>query len=71
MTELERLELKNLRKLVKCSVCQDRQKDVIITKCNHMFCKECIDNNLKARNRKCPTCKKMYGQDDVSLVWVV
>ncbi|OWZ19149.1 hypothetical protein PHMEG_0006644 [Phytophthora megakarya] len=69
LTDLERFELRDLQKLVNCSVCQDRRKDVIISKCFHMFCKECIDNNLKSRNRKCPTCKKMFGQDDVKSVW--
>lgn len=70
MTELDRLELQDLQKVVKCSVCQDRKKSVIISKCFHMFCKECVDNNLKSRNRKCPTCKKMFGQDDVKAVWL-
>ncbi|CAI5741930.1 unnamed protein product [Peronospora destructor] len=69
LTDLERFELRDLQKLVNCSVCQDRRKDVIISKCFHMFCKECIENNLKSRNRKCPTCKKMFGQDDVKTVW--
>ncbi|KAL4151725.1 hypothetical protein PRNP1_008666 [Phytophthora ramorum] len=69
LTDLERFELRDLQKLVNCSVCQDRRKDVLISKCYHMFCKECIENNLKSRNRKCPTCKKMFGQDDVKTVW--
>jgi hypothetical protein len=69
LTDLERFELQDLRKQLKCSVCQDRHKDVIISKCSHLFCKECIDSNLRSRNRKCPTCKKMYGQDDVKNVW--
>jgi E3 ubiquitin-protein ligase BRE1 len=69
LTDLERFELRDLQKLVNCSVCQDRRKDVIVTKCFHMFCKECIENNLKSRNRKCPTCKKMFGHDDVKTVW--
>ena len=69
LTDLERFELRDLQKLVNCSVCQDRRKDVIISKCFHMFCKDCIETNLKARNRKCPTCKKMFGQDDVKTVW--
>ncbi|KAJ8571326.1 hypothetical protein ON010_g5510 [Phytophthora cinnamomi] len=70
LTDLERFELRDLQKLVNCSVCQDRRKDVIISKCFHMFCKECIENNLKSRNRKCPTCKKMFGHDDVKSVWL-
>lgn len=69
MTDLERFELHELQKLVKCSVCQDRRKNVIISKCFHMFCKECMDTNLKARNRKCPTCKKMFGHDDIKTAW--
>lgn len=69
LSDTEHLELQDLQKAVKCSVCQDRQKTVIISKCFHMFCKECVDNNLKSRNRKCPTCKKMFGQDDVKAVW--
>ncbi|KAJ0395740.1 hypothetical protein P43SY_004271 [Pythium insidiosum] len=65
LTNVERLELQDLQKQLKCSVCQDRHKGVIIAKCFHMFCKECVESNLKSRNRKCPTCKKMFGQDDV------
>uniref|UniRef100_K3WQG6 E3 ubiquitin protein ligase n=1 Tax=Globisporangium ultimum (strain ATCC 200006 / CBS 805.95 / DAOM BR144) TaxID=431595 RepID=K3WQG6_GLOUD len=69
LNDLERFELKELQKLVNCSVCQDQRKNVLISKCFHMFCKDCIDSNLKSRNRKCPTCKKMFGQDDVKSVW--
>lgn len=70
LSDVEHLELQDLQKVVRCSVCQDRKKSVIISKCFHMFCKECVDNNLKSRNRKCPTCKKMFGQDDVKSVWI-
>ncbi|KAH9081389.1 hypothetical protein LEN26_021300, partial [Aphanomyces euteiches] len=69
MSEIERYELLEARKKLNCSVCQDAPKEVMISKCSHMFCKKCMDDNLKARNRKCPTCKKMFGQDDVKAVW--
>lgn len=69
LNDLERFELKELQKLVNCSVCQDQRKNVLIGKCFHMFCRDCVDSNLKSRNRKCPTCKKMFGQDDVKAVW--
>jgi hypothetical protein len=69
LTELERYELEELRKKLRCSVCQDAVKDMMISKCCHMFCKDCLEKNLKARNRKCPTCKKMFGQDDLKSVW--
>lgn len=69
LNDLERFELKELQKLVNCSVCQDQRKNVLIGKCFHMFCRDCVDSNLRSRNRKCPTCKKMFGQDDVKAVW--
>jgi E3 ubiquitin-protein ligase BRE1 len=62
--ELEE-EINALRRLLKCNVCHTRQKDVIITKCWHMFCKQCIAKNLEARHRKCPGCGHQFGQADV------
>jgi hypothetical protein len=62
--ELEE-EITALRRLLKCNVCHTRQKDVIITKCWHMFCKQCIAKNLEARHRKCPGCGHQFGQADV------
>ena len=58
-------ELEGLRTLLRCNVCHQRQKDVIITKCWHMFCHHCIKRNLETRNRKCPGCGTLFGQQDV------
>lgn len=55
--------------MLRCSVCKDRFKQVAITKCFHLFCKECINENLKNRNRKCPACGEKFGQDDVKTVF--
>lgn len=35
-----------LRAMINCNVCHQRQKDVVITKCWHMFCQHCIKRNL-------------------------
>jgi E3 ubiquitin-protein ligase BRE1 len=35
--------------MLRCSVCHDRFKEVAITRCYHLFCKECIDVNLANR----------------------
>jgi E3 ubiquitin-protein ligase BRE1 len=45
-------ELRLLKQRVRCSVCSDRDKSVVITKCFHLFCGPCIDSNLKVRLRK-------------------
>eukprot|EP00955_Chlamydomonas_euryale_P082855 363771-Chlamydomonas_euryale.AAC.3 len=58
-------EIDAMRRLLNCNVCHERQKNVIITKCCHVFCDRCIKRNLEARNRKCPVCGNMYGQADV------
>lgn len=56
--------------LLNCSVCNVRWKNVIITKCYHLFCRECVNENLKVRSRKCPACSKSFGQDDVHEIYL-
>ncbi|KAK9831868.1 hypothetical protein WJX81_003988 [Elliptochloris bilobata] len=58
-------ELMAMRKMLRCSVCQERQKDAVITKCWHVFCYECIKLTHASRNRKCPGCSSRFGMDDV------
>ncbi len=58
-------ELEYMRTQLRCNVCHERQKDVIITKCWHIFCSHCIRKNLESRNRKCPGCGTPFGQHDV------
>ena len=56
--------------MVKCKVCYDRFKDTIITRCCHMFCKACVEQNLKDRHRKCPACGIPFGQADVRSIYL-
>ena len=39
-----------------CVICLEDFKDPFITKCNHMFCKECILKAIEA-SPYCPVCK--------------
>ena len=34
----------------------------------HVFCMECTMERIKARSRKCPTCGKSYGENDISKI---
>jgi E3 ubiquitin-protein ligase BRE1 len=61
----EDAEFAALRKMVNCSVCSTRLKDRMITRCNHLFCSECILENLASRHRKCPGCGGKFGEADV------
>lgn len=53
-----------MRRRLLCGVCNERFKDQMLVKCGHMFCQECIEKNVKARNRKCPHCKTQFDQKD-------
>lgn len=55
--------------MLRCSVCKDRFKEVALTRCFHLFCKECIEENLRNRHRKCPACGEKFGQDDVKSIF--
>ncbi|GAA5876334.1 hypothetical protein JCM16303_007103 [Sporobolomyces ruberrimus] len=59
----------DLSKMLKCSTCNLRFKSVIINRCGHTFCKECVDARLANRQRKCPNCGGMFGKDDVGPVY--
>ncbi|XP_020100122.1 E3 ubiquitin-protein ligase BRE1-like 2 isoform X2 [Ananas comosus] len=58
-------EIKECKAILKCGVCFDRPKEVVITKCFHLFCYPCIQRNLEIRHRKCPGCGTPFGQSDV------
>ena len=59
-------ELDEVRAKIKCSLCQSRNKSVVLTVCMHCFCRECVDEKmLNARNRKCPLCMQRFADADV------
>ncbi|XAR62895.1 Ubiquitin--protein ligase [Bertholletia excelsa] len=61
-------EITECKSILKCSVCSDRPKEVVIVKCYHLFCNPCIQRNLEIRHRKCPGCGTAFGQNDVRFV---
>ncbi|XP_051113494.1 E3 ubiquitin-protein ligase BRE1-like 2 isoform X2 [Andrographis paniculata] len=61
-------EIKDCKAIIKCGVCFDRPKEVVIVKCFHLFCNQCIQRNLEIRHRKCPGCGTAFGQNDVRFV---
>ncbi|KAJ6400313.1 hypothetical protein OIU84_015881 [Salix udensis] len=58
-------ELREYREIVKCSICHDRPKEAVITKCYHLFCNPCIQRIVESRHRKCPVCSMSFGLNDV------
>ncbi|XP_077235379.1 histone mono-ubiquitination 1 isoform X2 [Tasmannia lanceolata] len=69
---LEKLqqELREYKEILKCSVCRDRQKEVVIAKCFHLFCAICVQKPLESRHRKCPICATSFGHNDVKSIYI-
>lgn len=63
-------ELKEYKEILKCSVCLDRPKEVVITKCYHLFCNTCVQKVVESRHRKCPLCAASFGANDVKPVYI-
>ncbi|CAL5382679.1 unnamed protein product [Camellia sinensis] len=63
-------ELREYKEILKCSVCLDRSKEVVITKCYHLFCNPCIQRIIESRHRKCPVCAASFGANDVKPVYI-
>lgn len=61
-------EINECKAILKCGVCLDRPKEVVIVKCYHLFCNQCIQRNLEIRHRRCPGCGTAFGQNDVRFV---
>ncbi|KAK2764876.1 E3 ubiquitin-protein ligase bre1 [Arachnomyces sp. PD_36] len=57
-------EYEMLRSLALCTVCRRNFKDTAIRTCGHVFCKECVEERLTSRSRKCPNCNKSFGSSD-------
>ncbi|KAK9749189.1 hypothetical protein RND81_02G108100 [Saponaria officinalis] len=64
------LELREYKEILKCSICLDRPKEVVITKCYHLLCDPCVQKVLKTRHRKCPVCAASFNANDVKPVYI-
>jgi len=53
-----------------CPVCNTNDKEVILLRCRHMFCRHCVDINIKNRSRKCPACAQRFDTKDVADIWL-
>ena len=63
-------EVEAYKTILNCNVCQgERQKAVIITRCAHMFCEECVQKRIAARSRKCPGCSLPFSENDVMRIY--
>jgi hypothetical protein len=64
------IEKKNLkREIDSCAICFDKPDtyNITLTKCNHMFCRKCIIENMH-RSNKCPLCRQKIEKNSLTFV---
>lgn len=59
----------DMKRKLNCSVVTNLIKDVVLTRCGHLFSKKCTDDLIATRNRKCPMCGRTFGLDDILPVY--
>jgi E3 ubiquitin-protein ligase BRE1 len=59
------MELNEYKGKIMCSCTGDREREVALKTCPHLFCKKCIDDTTINRNRKCPLCRTRFTKTDV------
>ncbi len=57
-------QYETLRQVAYCNICKRNLKDTAIKTCGHTFCKDCVDERVTSRSRKCPNCGKSFGSND-------
>jgi len=62
-------QLEYYKKFVLCPICNNRHKSMIIKRCLHMFCNECISTMVESRNRKCPACGEKFSATELQQVY--
>jgi E3 ubiquitin-protein ligase BRE1 len=59
-----------LKNRLACPVCHYRDKECIIIRCRHMHCKQCVDERISNRSRKCPTCNIKFAENEVETIFL-
>ncbi|KAH7929827.1 BRE1-domain-containing protein [Leucogyrophana mollusca] len=62
-------EINRLWGVVKCTACKQDMRSVVLTKCMHTFCKQCVDTRLSTRQRRCPNCNLGFAASEVQTVY--
>lgn len=62
-------EIERYKKVIRCSLCNINIKNSVIVKCMHVFCDSCLDERLKARQRKCPNCQIEFNSGDIKRIY--
>jgi len=54
-----------MQQIALCAVCRGRFKNTAIRTCGHVFCRQCADERIASRSRKCPNCGRAFAATDL------
>lgn len=63
-------DLERYKKVLRCPLCDTNVKNSVISKCMHTFCQDCLNDRLKARQRKCPNCQVEFNANDIRKIYL-
>ena len=69
-TDQLKTQIQVLKNRLACPVCHYRDKECIIMRCRHMHCKQCVEERLANRSRRCPTCNNPFGRNDIEDIFL-
>ena len=55
---------------LRCDICRDRFKNVLIISCGHSFCRGCLTLWLDGPNKGCPTCRQSFEERDIQDIYL-
>ncbi|KIP08412.1 hypothetical protein PHLGIDRAFT_88220 [Phlebiopsis gigantea 11061_1 CR5-6] len=62
-------EVDKCMSILKCSTCRQNMRNTVLTKCMHSFCKNCVNERISSRQRKCPACNLPFSQGEVQQLY--
>lgn len=62
--------IQELMKKLHCSVCPNQPKEVALVRCGHMLSRQCVEQLVAQRSRKCPLCGLPFSASDVLSVFL-
>jgi E3 ubiquitin-protein ligase BRE1 len=62
--------IQELMKKLHCSVVTNQPKEVALVRCGHMLSRQCVDQLVSQRSRKCPLCGLPFSGSDVLNVFL-
>ena len=67
---VNKLEIQRMKNLVQCKVCKDRDINVLLKNCYHTFCRKCIEQKIRNRDRNCPVCMIGFNKLDIQTLYL-